>query len=115
MKLQLEGQSARIRLGEAELDQLLAGEALADRVKTPLGAWQWSLVLGGHAGLTRPAPGEWQLALPDAAFRAFSAERPRRDGFTLDVSVPDAAPLQVSVEVDVRESRRRQAATAAAG
>ncbi len=112
MKLQLEGQSARLRLGEAELDHLLAGEVLTERTATPLGSWDWHLALGGEGGLTCPVPGRWLLTLPDQAFRAFSAERPRRDGFVLDLSAPDTVPLQVSVEVDVRESRRRQAAAA---
>lgn len=108
MKLQLEGQSARIRLGEAELDRLLAGEPQAEDVKTPLGVWGWRAVLGNGASLTCEAPGRWLLTIPGSEFRAFAAERPRRDGFVMDLAVPDAGPLQVSIEVDVRESRRRQ-------
>ncbi len=109
MKLQLEGQSARIRLGEAELDRLLADEPLAEHVKTPLGVWEWRTVLGDGASLTCEAPGRWLLTIPGSGFRAFAAERPRRDGFAMDLAVPDAGPLQVRIEVDVRESRRRQA------
>jgi hypothetical protein len=115
MKLQLEGQSARVRLAEAELDRLLAGDALRGLVKTPLGAWAWSLVLGGEASLACPVPGEWRVTAPEADFRAFTSERPRRDGFTLELPVPDSAPLQVSLEVDVRDSRRRQVASAGSG
>ena len=91
------------------------GDALRGLVKTPLGAWAWSLVLGGEASLACPVPGEWRLTAPEADFRAFTSERPRRDGFTLELAVPDSAPLQVRLEVDVRDSRRRQVASAGSG
>lgn len=110
MKLKLEGQNACIRLGEAELDLLLAGEALAACTATPFGSWRWQLVLGEGVQLLDLVSGVWTLTLPGESFRVFAAERPRRDGFSLALTVADAAPLQLSVEVDVRESRRRQLA-----
>lgn len=114
MKLKLEDQSACIRLGEAELDLLLAGEALCACTATPFGTWRWQLVLGQDQ-LLDLASGAWTLTLPGESFRAFAAERPRRDGFALALAVANAAPLQLSVEVDVRESRRRQRADAISG
>jgi hypothetical protein len=114
MKLKLEGQNACIRLGEAELDLLLAGEALAACTATPFGTWRWQLMLGEDQ-LLDLASGVWTLTLPDESFRVFAAERPRRDGFSLALAVADAAPLQLSVEVDVRESRRRQLAGVISG
>jgi hypothetical protein len=81
-------------------------------VKTPLGIGSWQIVLGVKTGLARQALGEWQLTIPDAEFRVFSAERPRRDGFVLDLAAPGGTLLQVSLEVDVRDSRRRQVAAA---
>jgi hypothetical protein len=109
MKVQVQGQSIRIRLGEAELDLLLAGETLSDATLTPMGDWQRLLALGPAVALERPSPGCWALVLPEQAFRAFAGERPRRDGFELVLPAAGGTSLQLSVEVDVRESRRRQA------
>lgn len=114
MKLQLEGQSARVRLGEAELDRLLAGGRLSDVTSTPLGSWERSLRLGPGAALESTAPGSWALVLPEQAFRAFAGERPRRDGFELALPAGDGGLFRLSVEVDVRESRRRQVGGATA-
>ena len=52
-----------------------------------------------------------RVALPRDAFLAFAAERPRRDGFAFA-----CGPLQIVVEVDVRDSHRvRRAASSTAG
>lgn len=110
MKLRIQGQEIRVRLGECEAGQLLGGEELTDATLTPFGAWRRQLALGDAAGLSMPAPGTWRLLLPAAEFRAFAAQRPRRDGLALDFGAAGPADLHVVVEIDARESRRHQLA-----
>lgn len=116
MKLQIQAHSLRLRLGEDELARLLDGHALIGHTATPLGPIAWRLALGPAAAFDGTGPADWCLHVPEAEFRAFAAERPRRDGFALAFHVADegASALEVSVEVDVRESRRKQVADAAA-
>ena len=115
MKLQLDGIRIRLRLSEAELDALLAAGRLHQAWTCADGSTaQCRLVLEPEAGDGHCAGNlmDLRVGLPRAAFLAFVAERPRRDGFGFG-----AGPQAVTVEVDVRDShrRRREAAAAASG
>lgn len=107
MKLQVQGQSVRIRLSEDELAALLSEGQYSDVTSLgSLGGWQRSVMLvpslaGGLAIEGRT----WSLHVPRAAFEAFAGQRPRRDGFVLPGG--DCAGLEITIEVDVRDSRRR--------
>lgn len=107
MKLQVQGQIARIRLSEDELGTLLMHGRCSDETRFgALGRWQRELVLVPSAtGGLAVAGGAWTLQVPRAAFEAFAGERPRRDGFLMPAS--DCAGLDISIEVDVRDSRKR--------
>jgi hypothetical protein len=110
MKLQLDGSRIRLRLAEAELAALLAEGLLDQAWPCPDGgAARCRLSLAAEATAGRCAGNlmDLQVVLPDAPFRAFADERPRRDGFGFA-----CGPVGVSVEVDVRDSHRvRRAAT----
>jgi hypothetical protein len=91
MKIQLDGQSLRLRIGEDELARLLGGEAVDTAT-----ALSPQVVL------------RWRLLLCDSEdFAAFANARPRRDGLHFHWTDTGADPLQVSVEIDVRDSHRR--------
>jgi hypothetical protein len=112
MKLQVAGRSIRIRLDEAGLAGLLATGACTDA--TPLGpnaTWRRTLRLvdAPEAGFTRTGD-DWEFTVPRAAFAAFARERPRRDGFLARLD----AGVELAIEVDVRDSRKRLAATGSA-
>lgn len=104
MKLQLDGQTLRFRLSEAELDGLLREGVCEDGLR---------LAEAGHAVRVihlvndNDPPGldgdlmHLRAVLPRADFMAFAGERPRRDGFTFT-----ANGVRVTVEVDVRDSHR---------
>ena len=111
MKLQVQGQAIRLRLSEDALAVLLARGEFSD-VTDMGGAGRWvrRLLLVQEAGPAFEREGEeWCFRIPRAGFEAFVAERPRRDGH--EMLIPAAAgrpPLALSVEVDVRDSRKRR-------
>lgn len=110
MKLQIDGPHLRLRLSEGQLETLLQEGRLDADLHCPTGE-RATRVLVIDEALSVPACDgdlmDLRIRLPRAAFTAFAMERPRRDGFSFA-----SASLDVSVEVDVRDSRRRQAATA---
>lgn len=105
MKLQLQGQHVRLRLDEAELARLLAGDTIVNA--TDLGAGiHFCQRLGLHAGtapMLQATPGEWRLQLPEAAVRDYVGRLPCRKalGFELDNG---SAAVSLHFEVDVRDS-----------
>lgn len=104
MKLQVACGQLRLRLSEQELALLTTHGSFAQAMPCPDGsAAQCRLVLDAQAeaGQCRGDLMDLQLLLPRAAFLAFAAERPRRDGFAFA-----QGPLRISVEVDVRDSHR---------
>ncbi len=107
MKLQVQGQSVRVRLSEDDLAALLEGGRCSDVTSLgTLGCWQRDLILvPALVGGLSAEGGTWSLRVPRAAFEAFAGERPRRDGFVLPGG--DGAGLDITIEVDVRDSRKR--------
>lgn len=104
MKLQIEGQALRLRLSENELDTLLEFGQLENRITCPNGrvATRQLALIGDTAETNlRGDLMALHIDLPRAAFADFAAERPRRDGFGFN-----SAGLEISVEVDVRDSRK---------
>ena len=113
MKVQLQGQSLRLRIGEDELARLLAGE----RVDNVTGAGAGAVLRQGLAMVQGDAPtfaadGDgWRFGLPEAAVRDYVARLPCRDALEFTFEGGDA-PLALSFEVDVRDSVRRRGAPA---
>ncbi|MBU6510370.1 MAG: hypothetical protein KGQ73_09335 [Gammaproteobacteria bacterium] len=108
MRLQLQSQTLRLRIDEAELARLLAGDTLRDELRWPDGRIeQHQLALAARAGWHRDADG-WCVALPDTAVRELAARLPSRDGLRLELPVPQGQVLQVLFDVDVRDSTRQR-------
>ena len=111
MKLQIDDTRLRLRLSEEQLATLLATGRLDADLRCPSGE-RAHRVLVLEDGLGEPACAgdlmDLRIRLPRTAFQAFAAERPRRDGFSFA-----AGGLEIDVEVDVRDSRRRQVASGA--
>lgn len=120
MKLQLQGQGMRLRVDEAELARLLAGEAVVNRIE--LGAtveFSQSLILG--AGVTPSLAvidGSWNVELPRNAVEAYAAQLPCRHALAFELELGGTEKVGVDFEVDVRDSlktrglRRHQQAPA---
>ncbi|MFC4761956.1 hypothetical protein [Dyella koreensis] len=108
MKIQLQEQTLRLRIDEAELAQLLAGTSVSNQTHWPDGRVEHhQLTLGGRAGWQRDGDG-WRVTLSDTEVRAFAARLPSRDGLSLTLPVPGAEPLQLLFDVDVRDSVRHR-------
>jgi len=111
MKLQIEGQHLRVRIGEDELAQLLAGKQV--RASTQFaGAFTMSCTLRlstGDEARLEGASDAWVIDVPEAAARAHAERLPSREGlsFTLDGNSAGDA-LELLFDVDVRDSVRQR-------
>jgi hypothetical protein len=104
MKVQLQADSLRVRLDEAELAELLAGRPL--QLRTPAGPGTLFALRVELAPALALEPGsEWRLALPDEAVRAYAGTLPRRDALAFALAGGEAG-LRVDFEVDARDSRK---------
>ncbi len=111
MKLQVQGQSLRFRLDEAEFSALLAAQAITNHTRVAGTGFSQTLQLGEVTQVLFDAsvPGHWQLTLPRSAVAAYGEQLPCRDG--LDFWLPGAVDagadgVAITFDVDVRDSVR---------
>ena len=103
MKITIRQQSLCVRVDEAELALLLAGERIGITCRHGRQALLcMDITLGGDTTLTTGASEGWHLQIHDEAILAYASGLPRRDA--LVVGLPDGPPLEF--EVDVRDSAR---------
>ena len=118
MKLQIHGQRLRLRLDEAELARLLAGETIANTTDRGAGGGfgPWLTLHADAVPRLQSAPGGWRLWLPEAAVRDYVTRLPCREALCFALETDAGATLSLHFEVDVRDSlqvrgaRRRQPA-----
>jgi hypothetical protein len=111
MKLQIEAQNLRVRIGEDELAQLLTGQSIEARTQfADAFAMHYVLELTStDAAAVTGSPALWRIAIPEAQVRRHAALLPTRDG--LAFVLPGAhgeGSLQLLFDVDVRDSTRRR-------
>jgi hypothetical protein len=112
MKLNLDVDRIRLRICEAELERLVSDAAIEQAWVCPDGTVAYcvlELAARTHAADCSGDLMRLRVVLPQEAFLAFAAERPRRDGYTFT-----QGRLRIDVEVDVRDSHRRSMAIRAA-
>jgi hypothetical protein len=111
MKLQVQGQHLRLRIGESELSALRDGATLENA--TCLGAIAWRLSLrltdAEHASL-RSGAGECAIEIPGRLVAAYAARLPCREGLALTLPAEGGPAIDVVLEVDVRDSVRNRGA-----
>jgi hypothetical protein len=112
MKLQLDGQQLRLRLDEAEFARLLAGDAVVASTRLPGTCWRLDALASDEetAVFATQADG-LQLRLPLLLLQDYQQRLPCRDGIVVELPLADGTPLQLSVEVDVRDSVRVRGVT----
>lgn len=111
MKLQIEGQNLRVRIGEEELARLLAGDAIVSRT-----IFARAFILrctmrlrAGDAAHIGGQPDDWQIELPDLAVREHAQRLPTREGLGFMLAGPhEGEALQLLFDVDVRDSVRQR-------
>ena len=103
MKVQVQRQALRVRVTEAELQDLLAGSAL--RLDLRFGG-QGMLAMELNTGPeTSVRPGDvWRLRLSETALRDYAGTLPRRDALVAALTGSGGEPLRLEFEVDVRDS-----------
>lgn len=108
MRVQLEEQSLRLRVDEAELARLLAGGTAENRTQLPDGRLETQqLKLAPHLGWRRDE-GTWQIELPETDVRALSERLPSREGLRFELPSHNGNALQLMFDVDVRDSARKR-------
>jgi hypothetical protein len=108
MRVQLEAQTLRLRIDEAELAQLLAGSVAENRTQLPDGRTEiQQLRLASHLNWQRH-DATWHIGLPESDVRALSERLPSREGLHFDLSITGGGSLQVLFDVDVRDSTRQR-------
>jgi len=112
MKLQIEGQNLRVRIGEDELATLLTGQpvVLRTRFSHTLSLLCTLRVVAGAAARFSGHPEAWSIDLPEASVREHAATLPTRDGLTFSLESGDGEPLTLLFDVDVRDSVRHRRA-----
>jgi hypothetical protein len=103
MKLQVQQQSLRVRVTEAELQGLLSGSPL--RLDLGFDGYDLLAVQVTTGPDTSFAAGAvWRLSLSEAALRVYAGTLPRRDALVAELTGSGGEPLRLEFEVDVRDS-----------
>lgn len=106
MRIQFSGQSLRLRVDQAEVTRLLAGEMLRDETRWPDGrAERREVRLGGRDGWERTHDG-WCITVAATPVRELAAHLPAREGCMFELPAAAGQSLQVRFDVDVRDGRR---------
>jgi hypothetical protein len=106
MKVQLQGQTLRFRVDEAELAALQAGQVVENLTRIPGGSLRQSVVLA-EAALPALEDGA-HLQLPRALLEPYVARLPCRDALAIRLPLDDGETIEVDFEVDVRDSVRHR-------
>ena len=106
MRVQLDGQTIRLRLQDAEFEALLGGDAVENRTTLPDGTLSLQRVRTGPEAGLHAHQGQWQFVLPTEALHAYRQRLPTRDGLHFTLGEGDTA-LDLHFDVDVRDHVRR--------
>ena len=108
MKVQLSGQHVRFRIDEAELAQLTSGHQVENRTDLPNASCFVQRVALTRASVVdlRIDAGVLALELPADVLAAHVARLPCRDGLQWRFDLHNGASVEVSFDIDVRDSTR---------
>lgn len=108
MRVQLEGQSLRLRIDEEELARLLADGSVVNRTGLPDGHIEIQQLSLTPRIEWRREDTIWHICLPESDVRALSQRLPSREGLQFSLSTPGGNVLQILFDVDVRDSARKR-------
>ncbi|MDR1076016.1 MAG: hypothetical protein LBL59_06890 [Xanthomonadaceae bacterium] len=115
MKLQIQNQTLRFRIGESELASLLDGGIVATQTRLPEGsAFAQRIACGAVSEPRLECQAQrWSVTLPETEVRAYAQALPSRNGLKWIVGDDDAA-ITLVFEVDVHDSLRHREGRGAA-
>ncbi len=105
MKVQFDTGRLRLRVGNAELAALRAGDTLVVALDWPGRPWRLALIAGDNLRF-EITDGGVALVLPRADLDALAARLPARDGLRHVLELP-TGPLELRFEVDLHDGRAR--------
>jgi hypothetical protein len=108
MRVQMEGQTLRLRVDEAELARLLSGGFAENCTHLPDGRTEIQRIRLADALAWRRENAIWNIDIPEADLRALSDRLPSREGLRFDLRASTTHSLEVLFDVDVRDSARRR-------
>lgn len=114
MKLQIQNHNLRIRIDEAELAQLLTGDAVDNlTVLGPSIQLQQTVRLDEiNTPSLQGTAAAWTVSLPATVVREYAQRLPCREGLQFELALPDDNPsLHLRFDVDVRDSVRQRLGT----
>jgi hypothetical protein len=114
MKLQVQQQSLRVRVTEAELLELLSGKSLRLDVAFCGRSFVGLQVACGPETALEPGQ-DWRLRLSETALRIYGESLPSRDALVVELTGSGGEPLRLEFEVDVRDSVRVRGPTKRGG
>lgn len=107
MKVQMQGQSLRIRISETELAQLQGAGRVDNQTRLPGGRVCFALQrVECDVPSLRVEPDGWVFSLPRGMLEAYVARLPCREGVEVRLPMEGGDALDVAFEVDVRDSVR---------
>jgi len=110
MKLQMHDHNLRVRIEEAELRRLLAGDTVDNHTTLSSGIRLQQTIrlddidtpsLQGTASV-------WTLSLPAANVREYAQRLPTKEGLQFELGNPDGPNLGLRFDVDARDSARQR-------
>lgn len=109
MKIQMQQQSLRLRVDEAELACLLAGESVVNRTALgPAFEGAQQLVLAEIASaMLDGSLQDLRATLPRAMVAEYAQRLPCRDGLVFEIPT-GGCPLRLHFDVDIRDSLRER-------
>jgi len=113
MKIQLQGQSLRLRIDEAELARLQVGVSIENLTLLPGRCalrQQLQLVDAATPTLQLLEDG-FGFGLPADALADYVARLPCRDGLVFSMPIDAASAIEIHFEVDVRDSVKNRGVT----
>ncbi len=110
MKLQMHDHNLRIRIEEAELTRLLAGEAVDNRTVLGSGIQLQQTILLDEIDTPslQGTASTWTLSLPAAKVREYAQRLPTKAGLQFELEIADGPNLGLRFDVDVRDSVRQR-------
>jgi hypothetical protein len=103
VKLQVQAQSLRVRVTEAELQDLLSGSSLRLDLRFD-GQDLLALEVATGAETSLQPGAVWRLRLSGTALRVYAEALPRRDALVVGLTGSGGESLRLEFEVDVRDS-----------
>lgn len=106
MKVQLHGQSVRLRIDESELAQMFEGGRVENLTQVAGACMRQLVRVGGERPVLLVLADGWCLEIPAGQLVEYAARLPCRDGLAFSFASTQYDATRFVLEVDVRDSAK---------